>query len=386
MRIGIDIRIADPPTTGQQRYLWRLGSWLGARGHDVHFLTVRQQPAELATPGGTQLHRFDKLSRAELRKAVSDLSLDVLLLNPERSRRYRGIQANVLRSAYGTEHFRQKLRSFHRPLERMLRSALRLSPATLLESNWERAFYEGHSSSPDVIAQSSYMRDQILDSYRIPPDRVHIIHNAVDTTEHNPEARAALRDEVRDQWGIPEEAFCILFLGQNFRLKGLWRILSLLPRLIKRDDRIHLLVAGRGTGSGQRAKAEKLIRTLGLEQHVTMAGEVRPAIRALAAADALIHLSWHDSFGFVVLEAMACGVPVITTRYVGASELIDDGVSGLIVDPASDDSVVSAIDSLRDERRHCGIARAAAAVGQSYDEPRNFAQVLEVFRSAASRR
>jgi UDP-glucose:(heptosyl)LPS alpha-1,3-glucosyltransferase len=356
------------------------------QGLEVHYLSVLPQPDEVVTPAETVLHRFDSLGRRGLRDAVADLSLNVLLLNPERSRRYRGIRADVLRSAYGTEHYRQKLRSFHNRAERVVRRALRVTPWEMAERRWERAFYEGHARPPHVIAQSGYMRAQILESYRIPADHVHVIHNAVDTREHNPETAAALRDEMRQRWGIQRDALCLLFLGHNFRLKGLWRILALMPRLTDPNRPVHLLVAGRGTGAGQRDKAAKLVSSLGLKGRVSLAGEVRPSLHALAAADCLIHLSWHDSFGFAALEAMACGLPVITTPYVGAAELIDHGVSGLVVDPSDDEAVIAAIDALRDEPRRVAMGSAAAAIAATRDEPTNFAEVLEVFRAAASGR
>jgi UDP-glucose:(heptosyl)LPS alpha-1,3-glucosyltransferase len=385
VRIGIDVRVADPAEPGQQRYLWRLGGWLGAGSHDVHYLTVRAQPADVETPPSTRLHRLDGVSRGRLRAAVADLELDALLLNPERSRRYRGIQANVLRAAYGTEQYRQKLRSFRSPLERSLRAAWRGAPWTRAELSWERALYEGRTPPPDVIAQSRYMRGQILDSYRIPPDHVHIVHNAVDTDEYAPAARLALRAEMRRRWGVPEDALCLLFLGHNFRLKGLWQMLDVLPSVGDLGRPVHLLVAGRGTGSGQRRKAERLVRAARLEGRVTFAGGVRPALHALAAADALLHLSWHDSFGFVTLEAMASGLPVVTTRWVGAAELIDDGVSGLLVDPAENGQVVEAIRALADEKRREALGARAAEVGARHDEPDNFRQVLDVLRTAVDR-
>ena len=371
MRLGIDIRVAAPVEPGQERYLWRLGAWLAEQGHDVHFLTVRDQPADVVSPPGTTVHRLVTLSRARLRGAISDLSLDVLLLNPERSRRYRSIPANVLRPAYGTE--------------RTLRSGLRATPWVRAERTWERNFYEGRDPAPEIIAQSQYMREQILEDYSVPAGRVHVVHNPIDTGEYNPIRRAGLRAEMRARWSIPSGAFCLLFLGHNFRLKGLWQVLEVLPKLGDGDPPIYLLVAGRGTGRVQRSKAESLVRSLGLGNRVRLVGPIRPSLHALAAADALLHLSWHDAFGFVTLEAMACGLPVVTTRYVGSAELIEDGVSGIVVDPGDDVEIVRAIRSLSDPDARERMGTAAAPVGARQDEPSHFRRVLSVMERARER-
>jgi UDP-glucose:(heptosyl)LPS alpha-1,3-glucosyltransferase len=385
MRVGIDMRVAAPPGPGQQRYLWRLGAWLAAQGHEVHYVTVLKQREAITAPAGTQYHDYSQRSSAQLRRAISDLALDALLLNPERSRPFRGLPANVLRSAYGTEQYLQKLRSFRNPLEWTARKALRALPWTLADMHWERQFYEGTSPQPDVIAQSQYMREQILGSYRIPEDHVHVVLNAVDVEEYTPARRLALRTEMRKRWNIPDEALCLLFLGHNFRLKGLWQILDVLPTLGNLGRPVHLLVAGKGTGKPQRQKAERLVRAKGLERQVTFAGDVRTSLHAHAAADALLHLSWHDSFGFVSLEAMASGLPVVTTRYVGAAELIRDGESGLIVDPAEDRQIADAIRRLNDDGWRARVGAAAAIEGAKHDEPSNFAQVERVMRQAVAR-
>jgi UDP-glucose:(heptosyl)LPS alpha-1,3-glucosyltransferase len=385
VRIGIDLRVVPPQGPGQQRYLWRLGEWLAAQGHELHFLTVLRQQGAPAMPAGITFHDLAGRGAADVRRAVEALALDALLLNPERSRPFRGLRANVLRAAYGTEQYLQKLRSFRNPVEFAARKALRALPWTLADMHWEREFYEAHRPYPDVIAQSGYMRDQIRASYRIPAEHVHVVHNAVDTVEYTPARRLALRDEMRTRWAIPADALCLLFLGHNFRLKGLWQMLAVLPRLRDLGRPVHLLVAGKGTGEPQRRKARRLVQALGLERQVTFAGDVRPSLHAHAAADALLHLSWHDSFGFVSLEAMASGLPVVTTPYVGAAELIVDGESGLIVDPARDDAILAAIRRLADDGLRARIGAAAAVEGARHDEPRNFAQVHAVIRAAVAR-
>ncbi len=149
---------------------------------------------------------------------------------------------------------------------------------------------------------------------------------------------------------------------------------------------LHALVVGSGTGTIQRWKARRLVRRHGLEDAVHIVGPVFPAIDAMAAADLFIHLSWHDSFGFVILEAMASGLPVITTPYAGASELIEDGESGLIIDPDRPETIEGAVQRLMDSDVRRAIGTTAARVGARYPEERSFRGVLEVMQQAAEGR
>lgn len=234
---------------------------------------------------------------------------------------------------------------------------------------------------------SGLMRDEILDSYQIPPGNVHVIHNGVDLLEFNPGRRQELRSAERQRWGIPPDALCFLFMGHNYRLKGLWLLVDVIRRLRAEapNDDIHLLVAGRGTGKSQRRQARRHIRRHGLEAVVHLAGPVRPAIRAFAAADAFLHLSWHDAFGNVTLEAMASGVPVITTPHVGAAEFFEHGVSGLIVDPGDPGALLASARQLLDPGVRARMGLAAAAAGGRHTEEDNFRAVEAVFHTAARR-
>jgi glycosyltransferase involved in cell wall biosynthesis len=387
MRIALDLRHFDPSSSGQQRYKWRLGIWLAARGHDVHFLTIRQRMAHAEPPPGVRLHRLEAVPRTQLRAFLHELRPDILMLNPERSRRYRGIPANVLRPGYGTDHYSQKLRSFRHPLMSVARRMGRLTPWAQLERRWERAFYEARTPQPEVIAVSHYMRREILASYDIPPDHVHVVHNGVDLTEFSPAARARLRAEQRQAWGIPDGAVCLLFIGHNFRLKGLWELAEVVRQIRTGTGGgdVHLLVAGKGTSASQRRMARRLAELPGLKGALHLGGAVSPAMRAYAAADALVHLTWHDSFGFVALEAMASGLPVITTPFAGAAELIEDGVSGLLVQAGDPDAVAAAVRRLLDAGLRDGMGRAAAVVAAAHPEEANFGKVLAVMQAARSR-
>jgi glycosyltransferase involved in cell wall biosynthesis len=142
-------------------------------------------------------------------------------------------------------------------------------------------------------------------------------------------------------------------------------------------------VAGRGTGKRQRKKAVTLARNHGIADRVRLAGIVHPSIRAFAAADVLLFPSWHDAFGFVILEAMACGIPVITTSYAGGSEIIENGVSGFVVDPEEPEEARARLRELAEPGRRAAMGAEARAVAEEHDEESNFRRVEEVFRVAA---
>jgi glycosyltransferase involved in cell wall biosynthesis len=386
MRIGIDVRKLHP-RAGQALYLWKLGVWLAEAGHNVELVTVLDRPERETPHERVRIHRLHDLSRARLRKYIADLELDAFLINPERARDYRGIHANVLRPGYGTEHYRQKLRSFRNPLTRAARTLLRYAPWALAERRWERRFYQDPDPPPEIVANSHYTRAEVLASYAVPADHVHVVHNGVDPDTFSPAERGRRREARRNAWGVPRDAVCLLFMAHNFRLKGLWQTLELLPevRAAPGGRALHLLGAGSGTGKRQVRAARRRIRRHGLDGVVHLVGPVDPPIDALAAADMVIHLSWHDSFSFGVLEAMAAGLPVITTPFTGASELIEDGESGLIVHPGRPGEIGTAVRGLLDGERRRALGAAAARVAGSHTEDASFESYLEVFELARQR-
>ena len=384
MRVGIDLRIAAGPS-GQQRYLWTLGGWLGARGHDVHLLVTRRDPGAGVEATACRLHPWAGLRHRDVVARVRELELDVLLLNPERSDPYDGIRANVLRPGYGTDQYRQKLRSFAHPVERSLRGLLRGIPPTTGKRRRERRFYEGPGLRPEILAVSRYMWDEILDTYDVDPARVHVVPNGIDLDAFSPELRAHHRTAARRELGIPGDALCILFVAHNYRLKGVHLGVRQVRRLRDAGIDAHLLVAGRGTDPLQRAQARMWARRQGVRDAVHLPGAVHPAIRAFAAADVFMHPSMHDAFGFVVLEAMAAGLPPLTSPSTGAAQLVEDGRSGFVVDPADEGTIFRRLRELTDPSVRVRMGAEARWTAERHSEEANFAEVEEVMRIAASR-
>ena len=143
-----------------------------------------------------------------------------------------------------------------------------------------------------------------------------------------------------------------------------------------------VIVGGKHIDSWQRYVAR-----LGLSGQVVFAGRVDDPLPYYAAADCYVHPTYYDPCSLVVLEAAACGLPLITSRYNGASEMFRDGEDVLLVDdPADDAAMAGAMRILLDDatRRRLGAAARATILQHSFQ--RNVDQILEIYQEILDRR
>ena len=154
------------------------------------------------------------------------------------------------------------------------------------------------------------------------------------------ERRAVARKAVRERYGLAAADPLVLFVSMNFELKGLGQLMQALAMLAEEGGapRCRLMVVGKGN----QRKYQRMADTLGIGAEVSFAGIVEEGIEEyFLAADAFVMLSSFDTFGMVVLEAMAASVPVIVSDRVGAKDLVEDGGNGFVVS-REDVSTVSA--------------------------------------------
>lgn len=161
---------------------------------------------------------------------------------------------------------------------------------------------------------------------------VRVIPNGVDLQTFSPSARASLRVASREHFGFSQSELVALFLGNDWRNKGLGTLLEAAAACAKLP--IQLLVVG----SDDPANWLTQVSQLGLEQRVRF---VRPSSNVLelyAAADILAAPSREDSFNLPVLEAMACGLPVLTSTDAGVAALLHHGTDCFILEHSTDSS------------------------------------------------
>jgi glycosyltransferase involved in cell wall biosynthesis len=179
-----------------------------------------------------------------------------------------------------------------------------------------------------LAAVSGMVRDQ-LETYFNRAD-AKCIRNGVNLTQFAPGIRLERRAQGRDRLEIPPQTFVFLLVGNDWRKKGLELAIEAVGRC--RELPIHLLVVGRD----EKRPFITRINELDIGERVTFLQPADDAMNFYSAADAYLGPSLEDAFGLPVLEAMACGLPVIASANSGVSEIIEDLSNGLLLHDPGD--------------------------------------------------
>jgi UDP-glucose:(heptosyl)LPS alpha-1,3-glucosyltransferase len=202
-----------------------------------------------------------------------------------------------------------------------------------------------------VIANSRRTGEDLEKFYGTDTGKIEVVYNAVDPIRFSP-ANQAYRASIRQRYGICEKALLLLFVGE-YRRKGLATVIRALGKL--HSSQVHLLAVGQG----DQEKYASLAAQNGIRSQVTFAAPVSDIERIFGAADVFVFPTLYEPFGMVITEAMASGLPVITSRTAGAAELIEEGVSGLLLDcPGDPDELATALNCVASDaalRREMGI-------------------------------
>lgn len=337
MKITLVIDHFHPSKGGAERSLEEILSALHAHGHALQLVAMTWDPAvekwlETHCVSVTRFPRwrrdlsFAENSSALLRKLSPDLVLGV--------RHTFDIDIFLARNGLYCEALKATLRAKPSPLRKLLQHVL---PKHRVLLDLERKLFT-RSKPPLVIAPSKLVKEHCQKNFALADERVSVIYNGVDLQKFSP-AIPEKRRELRTALRVGEE-IVFLFAAHNFRLKGLDCLLEAWSKLSGKPFR--LLVMGRD-------KPPQRARDFG---NITFLGARADTVELYQAADVLVHPSFSDTFGRVILEALACGLPVITTRLAGASELITDGKEGYVLDDPQETSAL-AERMARFEDRNC---------------------------------
>jgi len=235
----------------------------------------------------------------------------------------------------------------------------------------------GGGNGPVVVAISDYVVRQLKEHYGLPDERIRKIYNGVDHDAATDAEKAGDRAALRREFGIGEGDLLVLLVAHNFRLKGVQRWMEALALLLQRGvTNVRSLVIGKGESQ----RWHRLAAKMGIERHLTFTGPSDRVRGFLHAVDVLVHPTYYDPCSRVILEAMAAGVPCVTTRWDGASEVIENGVNGYVIDdPWNVQGLADCIVQLQDVGLRRALATAAAGVTGRVGMDRHAAEMLALY-------
>jgi UDP-glucose:(heptosyl)LPS alpha-1,3-glucosyltransferase len=345
MRIAILTRRFDSAGGGTERDLIVTAQGLRAAGHHVTIFAgeIRGATGDWevhrvgAGPGlgrTLSLLRFAWTAAPAARRAGSDLVLSFA----------RCVGADVMRSGGGAHvsylHAARKWRGA------LGASAMRLSPYHRVQMIVERQAFRAPALKR-VIAVSNFVRDDLIREFGLAPEKTVTIYNGVDLDRFRPAADKSDRAAIRQKFVVPESAPMVAFVGNGFARKGLGFLIEAWPLVA---GGAFLMVVG---ADRQTTKFARSANALNIGARIVFTGQQANVDAIFHAADAFAMPSLFEPFGNVVMEAMASGLPAMTSAFSGVAEVIPPSMLGFRVEHPDD------------------VGEIALRLGALFDAPKN---------------
>ncbi|OGL44605.1 MAG: hypothetical protein A2161_11130 [Candidatus Schekmanbacteria bacterium RBG_13_48_7] len=196
----------------------------------------------------------------------------------------------------------------------------------MLIVSWLEKRCFNHRRTKRIIAVSNSLKNDLIHEYGVSPEKIDVIYDGVDPERFCPDDSNNIRKDKLTQLGIPLESIIVLFVGGDWERKGLIYLLKAFQNL--QANNVHLLIVGKGDVNLYQALSADLnifrsnIHFLPFDVRIE---------QWYNAADIFVLPSLYEPFGMVALEAMSCGLPVITTSRSGISEIIKNGYNGIVL-------------------------------------------------------
>jgi glycosyltransferase involved in cell wall biosynthesis len=234
-------------------------------------------------------------------------------------------------------------------------------------------------SVAQIVAVSEENRHTLIDLYRLPAEKISVVHNGADLTPFANSAPGTLRAEL----GLTADQPLVIVLGRLAANKGQRYLVEAAPAILARFPTAHFAFAGNPEG---RSDIEARIRALNLEAHFSLLGFRTDVINLLQSSDAFVLPSLGEGFSLAIVEALAAGLPVIATRVGGAAEIIEEDRNGFLVPPADAPALGEAVSralSLNTEQREA-FRRAARDTAQRFSFETTASKLLEIYKRVAT--
>jgi UDP-glucose:(heptosyl)LPS alpha-1,3-glucosyltransferase len=339
---------------GAERYTAALAEHLLDAGHEVHaFANEWKGRKERTGNGRIAFHRVPMIKGLSVLEALSFAIKSRSMLKKERFDIIHSFERTIYQDVYRAgdgchrEWLQQRIK-IDPPYKYFVN---KINPLHLLLLWIEgHIFKEGNYRM--IVANSVRGKDEIIKHYGVPPEKIQVVYNAVDTDRFNRPDANEIRRQVRKSLGTSLDDRVLIYVGSGFKRKG---VAAAIASLAKLHSDTHLVVIGKDRIPPYQTIAKKNA----VESRVHFVGPIVDVERYYWAGDLFLFPTVYEPFSNVCLEAMASGLPVVTSRMNGASEVIQEGKNGYVVENPTDPSEIAekvglglALDSLSVEARN----------------------------------
>ena len=293
------------------------------------------------------------------------------------------IYMNVYQSHGGVHRF-STARKLYTEKNIFLRSIKRLLIVFSLKDkvrNWIESAPFRLDPKPKIIAISLMIKKDFTSFYHINEKEIKVIYNGIDTTKYNIELKERLRGSIRQQLRITDNDIAFLFISYDLKKKGIVPLIEAAAKLKKLNFTNFKLVV---VGERPYPLLLKRVKRLSLENTVIFTGPTKTPEDYYANCDVLVLPTFYDACSLVVMEAMACGLPAITTIYNGAAGIIENEKDGYIIShPPRSAELVETMKALMLRERLKKMSVEASMTGKKYSVKRNHHEMIRVFNELA---
>jgi UDP-glucose:(heptosyl)LPS alpha-1,3-glucosyltransferase len=253
----------------------------------------------------------------------------------------------------------------------------RLRPLNLAYLHLERAMF-GSPALRLVIANSNRGREEVVRRFGLPAEKVRVVYNGIEIERFPPDRKADARNRFRIRFGIPDAETVFLFVGSGFARKGVGAIARAARLLVERGcDPFRVVLVGKGDPA-------TYVRSAGpASGRLLFTGPVAGADDLFLGADAFLFPTVYEPFSNACLEAMASGLPVVTTAVNGASEILREGESGfLLEDPLDAPALADRMEKLLSPELRRRMGEQARRAAEAHPVEKNALETLEILEAA----
>lgn len=375
MRIAL-IRRTYTPFGGAERYMARLVKGLATEGHEVHILAARWDGSQ--TPG-VVLHNVPAYRKPGWLAALSFSRACLRIIENEKFDIVFSLERTLRQDIYraGDGCHQQWLILKNRGKGFLHKALTWLNPLQQAYIWLERRMFTDPRLVA-IIANSITGKEDIVRLYHVDPAHIHVVYNGIDPVCRDGQQREIKRRELAAEFSLGDE-LRLLYVGSGFRRKGVAAAIAAAARL---NVPFRLFIVGKGRRGSYRRLAERL----GIAGRVVFTGPRKDVDLFYLGSDIFIFPTLYDPFSNATLEAMAYGMPVITTRFNGVSELICSGENGFVVpDPLDVTKTAECLQSLTDEIQRIRMGELAAETAAAYTMQRNVRETLDVIQNVAAK-